>query len=156
MKRYKFKSSLTPEEILNRVMQSAQPETRASGYSFIGGQLYCYIYGGDSFWLMKTPRMPFNGQLRFRAELTAEADGGTVITGRFTQSRAVKRMSALFTLIAPVFLLVMGGIGFLPAAILFWLFGIAIVYLVFYIFPSLVCRKQNREVIALVKERLLG
>lgn len=79
-----------------------------------------------------------------------------MIRGRFTQPPGMKKALIPFTLMAPVLVLLIGGLSFLLPALLFWVAGGVAVYELFYVLAPALWKEERRAVLDFIGEHLLS
>lgn len=154
MKWETFTSRLDRAEIFRRIAQYAEPAGRS--WRHTPGTVFYRLCGDSKFLLVKTPSWPDAGQPCFCGVLSPGAEGSTVIRGRFTQPPGMKKALIPFTLMAPVLVLLVGGLSFLLPALLFWAVGGVVVYDLFYVLAPTLWKEERRAVLDFIGEHLLS
>jgi len=153
MKKYTFISELSPADVFRRIGIYAKP---AKGWITEVNCFFYRIYGDNRFWMFNVGPYGTSAAPPFCGSISVdEPSGKTVITGRFTQTPGGWKFTFAFTLLAPIGILLAFGFHYIDMALLFWVVGLALAFLLFCVIAPALGRKEIKAVVAFIERYLL-
>lgn len=155
MKKYVYESSLSPEEVRERLEDRTRPMEK--GWMLEEHQAFAKFLTDGRFYLAKTCK---TGQLRTQLPFVgtvAPAEGGSVITGAFLPPKSMK--TAMLGMILAAMFICCGFTGGDLLAVAKLVAGLAVwcvlVWVLLVELPVL-NRQQNQATLAFIEENLLS